>query len=87
MQEILKFLLKLVPTSILNKLQNLPAWAYVIVIAITGGLSTLYQYYTGKGLANEGAAVNLILLAITALFGAKALPAKAADEFDVPDGK
>lgn len=87
MQEILKFLLKLVPTSILNKLQNLPTWAYVIVVAVTGGLSTLYQYYTGHGLMNEGAAVNLILLAITALFGAKALPAQAADEFDVPNGK
>ena len=85
--DIFKFLLKFIPASFLAKLQNLPNWAYVLIVAINGAAVTLYNYYTGKGLTSDAAVVNYIILGITALFGAKASPAVASGEFDVPDGK
>lgn len=83
-KSILTWLLKFVPTSILNKLQNLPPWVYTCVVFIVGGLTVLYNYYTGKGLLSEAAIVDYIKIAIVSLVGAKAFPevfAKETDEF------
>ena len=87
MDNLFKFLLKLVPSSFLAKLQNLPKWAYILIVAINGGIAALYNYYIGAGLTSDAAVAQYILLAISSLFGAKALPSQPAGEFDVPNGK
>lgn len=85
--EIFKFLLKFVPSTFLAKLQNLPTWAYVVIVAINGGLAALYNHFLGSGAGSNAAIVEYIMIGIATLFGAKATLKVAADEFDVPNGK